>query len=100
MQNIVFIDAETHEVLGAMPAPECFAPNDLFVADAARIGITPVFLTDDEFRPVLDAVCDAGGAPEMLVLNAVMLLSAMRAAADSVSPGFVVHGDPNKAHLN
>jgi hypothetical protein len=85
MQTIVFIDAQTNEVLGAVPIPECFAPNARFEEDAARIGVQGVVLEEEQFLPILDAVCDAGGSPEALFLNGVMLMQTMRAAQASLN---------------
>jgi hypothetical protein len=85
MQTIVFLDAETNEVLGAIPIPECFAPNARFDQDAARIGVQGVILEETNFMPILNAVCAAGGTPETLFLNGVMLMDAMRAAKSSLN---------------
>lgn len=83
--NIVFLDAGTNEVLGAVPIPDCFSPNAAFEKDAARVGLQGLILTDDDFMPLLDAVAEAGGTAEELFINGVVLMQSMRAAKASLN---------------
>lgn len=73
MQTMLFIDNQTGEVIGAIPLPPCFAPNDAFYTTAGWIGLQALLVEGQVY-----------GSPALLS-NGAMLMRAMREAKASMN---------------
>lgn len=75
MQTILFIIADTGEIVGAVNAPECFEPDGAFHRSVSLLG-----LRTDITKGALDPAIHG-----RLLLTGEMILDSMRAALASLN---------------
>lgn len=72
MQSMVFTEIATGEVVGALPVPECFAPNAAFFRSATMVGVSGELIDGEVTNPAL-------------LLTGAAILDAMRTAMASLN---------------